>query len=150
MLKMMDASDDSAEGIGQVFQYILQKSGLDESQFYSRLQPMDGDLGTVQNFNCLRTQRMPAEFPEDNLDNIVFQLGASHTLWNVSSAIFSHHFGDLKDMSNCGAWFLEALGFPSEKAIQKKNFTMMINQMERVSEATIYYCLRSVLGLLSH
>ncbi|POW14648.1 hypothetical protein PSTT_02771 [Puccinia striiformis] len=146
MLKLMDASDNSAEGVGQVFQSILQQSGLTEDAFYTKLQPMDGDLGTVANFNCLRSQRMPAELPEDSLNNIQFQLGASHTLWNVASSIFTHHFGNPKDNTDGGAWqYLEALGFPAEKAIQKKNFTLMVNQMERVFEATIYYCLRVVM-----
>ncbi|EFP91557.1 uncharacterized protein PGTG_17611 [Puccinia graminis f. sp. tritici CRL 75-36-700-3] len=146
MLKLMDVSDNSAESIGQVFSTLLLQSGLTAEEFYGRLQPMDGDLGTVQNFNSLRSQRTPSPYGKESLNNIVFQLGASHTLWNVASTIFSHHFGDSSDQSNVGAWqFLEALGFPSEKAIQKKDFTLMINQMERILEATLYYCLRVVM-----
>ncbi|POW06084.1 hypothetical protein PSHT_10528 [Puccinia striiformis] len=146
ILKLMDASDNSVKGVGQVFQSILQQSGLTEDMFYTKLQPMDGDLGRVANFNCLRLQRMPAELPEDSLNNIQFQLGASHTLWNVASSISTHHFGNPKDNTDGGAWqYLKALGFPAEKAIQKKNFTLMVNQMERVFEATIYYCLRVVM-----
>ena len=104
---------------------------------------MDRNLGSVGNFNCLQTQRMPSSYPEDNLDNIVFQMGASHTMWNVAAKILSHHFGNPKDVSNCGAWQnLEALGFPAKKAIQNINFTLMVNQMEQVFEATIYYYLR--------
>ncbi|KAH9443424.1 hypothetical protein Pst134EA_015655 [Puccinia striiformis f. sp. tritici] len=88
---------------------------------------MDGDLGTVQNFNC-----------------------ASHKLWNVASTIFTQHFGDPKVATDTGAWqFLEALGFPSEKAIEKKDFTLMINQMERVTESIIYYGLRYVIAIAS-
>ncbi|EFP90575.2 uncharacterized protein PGTG_16601 [Puccinia graminis f. sp. tritici CRL 75-36-700-3] len=143
MLKLMDASDNSAEGIGQVFQSIISQTGLSVEDFFERLQPMDGDLGTVQNFNCLRSQRLPSSVPRNRLDNVFFQLGASHTLWNIGSNIFTHHFGNPSDQNNCGAWqHLEALGFPSEKAIQKKDFTIMINQMERVFEAIVYYCLR--------
>jgi hypothetical protein len=143
MLKLMDASDNSAEGIGQVFQSIIKQSGLLVKEFFRRLQPMDGDLGTVQNFNCLRSQRLPSSVPQNRMDNIFFQLGASHTLWNIGSNIFTHHFGDPTDQRNCGAWqHLEALGFPSEKAIQEKDFTKMINQMEWVFEAIVYYCLR--------
>ncbi|KAA1124263.1 hypothetical protein PGTUg99_020108 [Puccinia graminis f. sp. tritici] len=146
MLKLMDASDNSAEGIGQVFQSIIKQSGLSVEEFFRRLQPMDGDLGTVQNFNCLRSQRLPSSVPQNRMDNIFFQLGASHTLWNIGSNIFTHHFGDPTDQRNCGAWqHLEALGFPSEKAIQKKDFTIMINQMERVFEAIVYYCLRVIM-----
>ncbi|POW07051.1 hypothetical protein PSTT_08563 [Puccinia striiformis] len=143
MLKMMDASDNSAEGIGQVFSSILQQSGLSAKDFYGRLQPMDGDLATIQNFNSLKSQRAPSPYGQDSLHNVIFQLGASHTMWNIASTIFTHHFGDSHDASNSGAWqYLEALGFPSEKAIQKKDFSLMINQMEKVLEATLYYCLR--------
>jgi hypothetical protein len=145
MLKLMDASDNSAEGVGQVFQMILEQSGLSKEEFFGRLQPMDGDLGTVQNFNCLRSQRAPSAYPENQLNNIFFQLGASHTLWNIASAIFTHHFGDMKDSKDCGAWqYLQAMGFPAEKAIQKKDFTLMVNQMEKVFESMLYYCLRYV------
>jgi hypothetical protein len=151
MLKLMDASDNSAESIGQVFTSILQQTGLSAEHFYGRLQPMDGDLGTVQNFNSLRLQRTPSPYGKDSLNNIVFQLGASHTLWNVALTIFTHHFGDPSDQANCGAWlYLESLGFPSEKAIQKKDFTLMINQMEKVFEATLYYCLTYVPLAMSH
>jgi hypothetical protein len=46
-------------------------------------------------------------------------------------------------MTNCGAWqHLEDLGFPSEKAIQKKDFTLMVNQMEHIFEAMVLYLLR--------
>ncbi|KAH9456486.1 hypothetical protein Pst134EB_012684 [Puccinia striiformis f. sp. tritici] len=146
MLKLMDASDNSAEGMGQVFHNLLQQTGLTSEEFFSQLQPMDGDLGTVQNFNCLQAQRAPSAVPSNRLDNIFFQLGAAHTLWNIASNIFSHHFGDSSDSSNCGAWqHLEALGFPLDKAIQKKDFTLMVNQMERVFEAMVYYCLRVVM-----
>ncbi|KAA1073580.1 hypothetical protein PGT21_016451 [Puccinia graminis f. sp. tritici] len=146
MLKLMDVSDNSAESIGQVFCTILKQSGMSEGDFYGRLQPMDGDLGTVQNFNSLRLQRYPSPYGKESLNNIVFQLGASHTLWNIAATIFSHHFGDSSDQGNVGAWqFLEALGFPLDKAIQKKDFNLMINQMEKVMEATLYYCLRVVM-----
>ncbi|EFP92573.2 uncharacterized protein PGTG_18705 [Puccinia graminis f. sp. tritici CRL 75-36-700-3] len=151
MLKLMDASDNSAEGIGQVFESIIGQTGMSSKDFFARLQPMDGDLGTVQNFNCLRAQRFPSAVPQNRLDNIFFQLGASHTLWNIGSNIFTHHFGNPKDTDNCGAWqHLEALGFPSEKAIQKKDFSLMINQMERVYEAIVYYCLRVVMKNNNH
>ncbi|KAI7965451.1 hypothetical protein MJO29_003549 [Puccinia striiformis f. sp. tritici] len=108
--------------------------------------PINGDLGTVQNFNCLRSQRTPNAYPQESLDNVVFQLGASHTLWNVASTIFTQHFGNPKVATDTRAWqFLEALGFPSEKAIHKKDFTLMINQMEQVTESIIYYGLRVIM-----
>ncbi|KAI7965455.1 hypothetical protein MJO29_003553 [Puccinia striiformis f. sp. tritici] len=99
----MDASNNSVEGIGQVFHSLWLQSGLTAKQFFNGLQPMDGNLGTVQNFNCLRGQRTPNAYPQESLNNVLFQLGG-------------------------GAWqFLEALGLPSEKAMQKKDYTLMIN-----------------------
>ncbi|KNF03214.1 hypothetical protein PSTG_03479 [Puccinia striiformis f. sp. tritici PST-78] len=103
MLKLMDASDNSAEGIGQVFSTIMLQGGLSGNDFYGRLQPMDGDLGTIQNFNSLRSQHTPSPYGEESLKNVIFQLGAAHTLWNISSTIFSHHFGDPSDSKNSGA-----------------------------------------------
>ncbi|POW04138.1 hypothetical protein PSHT_11376 [Puccinia striiformis] len=101
MLKLMDASDNSAEGMGQVFHNLLQQTGLTSEEFFSQLQPMDGDLGRSR----ISIAYKPSEPP-------------------------------VHDSSNCGAWqHLEALGFPSDKAIQKKDFTLMVNQMERVFEA---------------
>ncbi|KNE91689.1 hypothetical protein PSTG_14908 [Puccinia striiformis f. sp. tritici PST-78] len=146
MLKLMDASNNSAQGIGQVFHSLWLQSGLKAEEFFNCLQPMDGDLGTVQNCNCLRAQRTPNTYPQESLNNVVFQLGASHTLWNVASTIFTQHFGDPKVATDGGAWqFLEALGFPSEKVIQKEDYTLMINQMERVTESIIYYGLRVIM-----
>jgi hypothetical protein len=146
MLRLMDASDNSAERVGQVFHHLLLQSGLSVDEFFGCLQPMDGDLGTVQNFNSLRSQRAPSSYPEDQLDNILFQLGASHTLWNVASTFFTHHFGNPSDSTDCRAWqYLQVLDFPPEKAIQKKDFTLMVNQMEKIFESTIYYCLWCVI-----
>ncbi|KAA1106873.1 hypothetical protein PGTUg99_024611 [Puccinia graminis f. sp. tritici] len=146
MLKLMDVSNNLAESIGQVFATIHQQSGLLDKHFYGCLQPMDGDLGTIQNFNSLRSQQAPSPYPKENLNNVIFQLGAPHTLWNIASAIFTHHFGDPSDQNNCGGWhFLGAIGFPADKAIQKKYFTLMINQMEKVMEAILYYCLRVIM-----
>ncbi|PLW57432.1 hypothetical protein PCANC_01769 [Puccinia coronata f. sp. avenae] len=146
MLKLMDSSDNSAEGIGQVFEAVFSQTGLSIDGFFGRVLPMDGDLGTVQNFNCLQAQRSPNPYPQESLSNTLFQLGASHTLWNITSAIFTLQIGNPKDARDCGAWqYLEALGFPSEKAIQKKDFTLMINQMEQVFESILYYFLREII-----
>jgi hypothetical protein len=54
MLKLMDALDNLAKGVRQVFESIMKQTGLSVEKFFGRLQPMDGDLGTVKNFNCLR------------------------------------------------------------------------------------------------
>ncbi|KAI7951306.1 hypothetical protein MJO28_006990, partial [Puccinia striiformis f. sp. tritici] len=52
-------------------------------------------------------------------------------------------------MVGCGnTW--KRLGFRWRRPFSKKNFTLMVNQMERVFEATIYYCLRFVYSSLTY
>ncbi|OAV95875.1 hypothetical protein PTTG_26545 [Puccinia triticina 1-1 BBBD Race 1] len=126
---------------------IINQIGLKPEEFCSRVQLIDGDLGTSQNFNSLRTLRTPSNFPDHRLHNISFQLGASHTLWNIAQSILTAHFGDQERSNDLGAWqYLHALGIPPEKAIPKKDFTSMINNIEKVHEATIFYCLRLMMG----
>ncbi|KAA1099875.1 hypothetical protein PGT21_023486 [Puccinia graminis f. sp. tritici] len=147
VLKLMEASDNSAEGLGQVIDSIIKQTGLDPEEFCSRLQILDGDLGTAQNFNSIRAMRTPSEYCEHHLKSICFQLGASHTLWNLAQAILTSHFGNPSQTNDLGTWhYLHALGIPSEKAIPKKDFTLMLNNIEKTHEASIFYCLRVIMG----
>jgi hypothetical protein len=121
-----------------VLESIARQTGLDPEVFFSRLQLFDGDLATCRNFNSLRSLRTPSSYIQHSLRNISFQLGASHTLWNIAQAIFKAHFGNPKDSRDMGAWrCLSALGVPSEKAFPKNDFSLMIKYMEQVHEATI-------------
>ncbi|KAI7934321.1 hypothetical protein MJO28_017167 [Puccinia striiformis f. sp. tritici] len=148
MLKLMEESDNSAEGIGQVMEAVQRQTGLTAEEFFGRLQPMEGDLGTCQNFHSMRALRMPNNRPEESMNNVTFQLGASHTLWNIGQTIFTKHFGDVDNAENMGAWrTLNALGTPPNKVLQKKDFTGMIQHMERVHEATLFHCLRVVMKI---
>ncbi|PLW31054.1 hypothetical protein PCASD_16050 [Puccinia coronata f. sp. avenae] len=143
MLRLMDESDNSAKGIGQVLESIQRQTGLTPSKFASWLQPMDGDLATIQNFNALRDLRYPSSYPENSLDNIVFQLGGAHTLWNIAQAILMVHLGNPSSKKDLGVWqYFEALGIPHEKVIQKKDFTLMLRQIELVHKATLLHCIR--------
>ncbi|KAA1066010.1 hypothetical protein PGT21_018262 [Puccinia graminis f. sp. tritici] len=147
MLKLMDAPKNSSEGMGRVLDATAQQTGLDLDQFFGRLQLMDGDLATCRNFNSLRLLRVPSAYAHHSLHNISFQLGASHTLWNIASSIFKSHFGDVKDSTDTGAWrCLESLGIPHAKAFPKKDFSLMIKHMEQVHEATILHCIKTVMG----
>ncbi|POW18097.1 hypothetical protein PSHT_06192 [Puccinia striiformis] len=151
MLKLMDESDNSAEGIGQVLESVQEQSGLSAQEFSSRLQPMDGDLGTIQNFNSIRDLRHPSAYSEHSFNNVIFQLGGSHTMWNIAQVILTTHFGDPSNEKDVGVWqYLEALGIPHEKVIQKKDFTLMLQQMELVHKATLYHCLRMVMKTEKH
>ncbi|POW03187.1 hypothetical protein PSHT_11758 [Puccinia striiformis] len=151
MLKLMDESDNSAEGIGQVMEALQCQSGLDADDFFGRLQLVDGDLGTNQIFNALRSLRLPSEYSDHNLNNIHFNLGAAHTLWNIAQTILTTHFGNVNKMDDLGVWrYLDAIGIPPEKVIQKKDFTKMIQSMQLVQDATLVHCLRNVMNILEN
>ncbi|POV95267.1 hypothetical protein PSTT_16342 [Puccinia striiformis] len=135
MLKLMDESDNSAEGIGQVMEALQRQSGLEPIDFFGRLQLVDGNLGTCQIFNALRSLRLPSEYCNHNLNNVHFTLGAAHTLWNIAQTILTHHFGNPNKSDDLGVWqYLDAIGIAPEKVIQKKDFTKMIQAMELVHE----------------
>ncbi|EHS63516.1 uncharacterized protein PGTG_21692 [Puccinia graminis f. sp. tritici CRL 75-36-700-3] len=147
MMKLMNESDNSAEGIGQVMEALRRQSRLEPGEFFGRFQLIDGDLGTAQIFNAIRSLRFPSEHCDHSLNNVSFTLGAAHTLWNIAHTILTHHFGNSKAMDDLGVWrYLQALGIPPEKVIQKKDFTKMLQYMEQVHEATLWYCLRHVMG----
>ncbi|KNF01023.1 hypothetical protein PSTG_05656 [Puccinia striiformis f. sp. tritici PST-78] len=111
MLKLMIASDNSAQGVGDVFTGVIQQSGLT---------PEDN---------------------HDTLDNVLPIPGAAHTLWNISQAIFLAHWGNEKCSHDTGAWrTLHALGVTAKKPITKKDFNLMLCHIEKVHEANLLYC----------
>jgi hypothetical protein len=142
MLKLMVASDNSAQGVEDVCTGIIQQTNLSETQFYNRLLMLDGDLGTCVNVKCLQNQRFPSSHVENSLDNICTLLGGAHTLWNIGHAIYTKHFGNSSDSRDSGAWrYLESLGIPSRKTLDKKDFTLMIDNMIKIHEATLVHCI---------
>ncbi|PLW20217.1 hypothetical protein PCASD_18335 [Puccinia coronata f. sp. avenae] len=146
MIQLMSQSDDSAEGTGQVAETLRKQFGLKPKDFVSCVQIMDANLATCKNFNSLRSLCTPSRYAKLRLSNLCFVLGASHTMWNISQAILNAHLGHPTSTHDLGAWHsLHALGIPSKKVIPKKDFTSMMNNIEKVHEASIVYCLRLVI-----
>ncbi|OAV97621.1 hypothetical protein PTTG_11886 [Puccinia triticina 1-1 BBBD Race 1] len=104
MFKLMIASDNSTEGVGEVLQGFLRQTDLSSTDFFSRLQVIDGDLATCMNVESLRAQRKPSGHVEEDLSAIVTLLGASHVLWNIAQSFFLLHFGNSSDSEDLGAW----------------------------------------------
>ncbi|KAA1138847.1 hypothetical protein PGTUg99_022337 [Puccinia graminis f. sp. tritici] len=141
MLKLMIASDNSAQGVGDVFTGIIQQSGLTAEEFHSRLQIMEGDLGSCNIFESLRNQRCPATGDHNSLDNVLPIPGAAHTLWNISQAIYVTHWGNEKLARDTGAWrVLHALGIQAIKPTTKKDFSLMLCHVEKIHEAALLLC----------
>ncbi|KAA1098473.1 hypothetical protein PGT21_035615 [Puccinia graminis f. sp. tritici] len=147
MLKLMLASDNSAEGISEVFQGILQQSKIEKKDFFDQLRVFEGDLGTCMYIESLRALRRPSSYPQDSMSNCITIMGAAHTLWNFAQAIFLLHFGNNSDAQDLGAWHsMSSLGIPSDRPNTKKDFTLMISNMTKVHEANILNCLMIVMG----
>ncbi|KAI7934515.1 hypothetical protein MJO28_016942 [Puccinia striiformis f. sp. tritici] len=147
MLKMMIASDNSSEGIGEVLTGITNQTKETPIEAAGHLQVMEGDLGTYCNFESLRALRRPTTHPDDSLGNIFMLLGASHILWNIAQAIFLLHFGDSSNCEDLGAWHtMESLGIAADQPITKKDFTLMVSNMQRVHEVTILHCILDLIG----
>ncbi|POW19989.1 hypothetical protein PSHT_04139 [Puccinia striiformis] len=146
MLKLMTASDNSSQGVGEVFEAIVKQSRMSMTQFSSRLQVIDADLGSCTNISSLRSQRVPSRHIEESLGNILTILGGSHTLWNVAHAIYTKHFGDSSDSRDSGGWrFLLGLGIPCPNGVDKKDYTLMIKNMQKIHKATLVYCIKLVM-----
>ncbi|KAA1068901.1 hypothetical protein PGT21_005196 [Puccinia graminis f. sp. tritici] len=138
MLRLMIASDNSAQGVGDVFTGIIQQSGLTPEEFHSRLQIIKGDLGSCNIFDSLRKQRCPASGDHNSLDNVLPIPGAAHTLWNIAQAVFLAHWGNKKLARDTGAWrVLHALGVPVTKPVTKKDFNLMLCHIEKIHEASL-------------
>ncbi|POW17807.1 hypothetical protein PSHT_06257 [Puccinia striiformis] len=119
MLKLMNASENSAEGIGQVLDSLCEQSGIAPEDFFTNILLMDGDLATCQNLNTLWPLQTPSKYPQHSLHNTVFQLGASHTLWNIASCIFKTHMGSDTGASNTSKQVPEATILSGLKVIMK-------------------------------
>ncbi|PLW21675.1 hypothetical protein PCANC_03175 [Puccinia coronata f. sp. avenae] len=146
MLKLMIASDNSAQGAGEVFESITDQSKMSATSFASRLQVVDGDLGTCTNVSTLRNQRIPSRHVEESLENVLTILGGAHTMWNISQAIYSKHVGNTSDARDLGSWrFLDSLGIPESKMTDKKDFTLMIKNIEKIHKASLIYCIMVVM-----
>jgi hypothetical protein len=140
MLKLMVASENSSEGIGEVYEGLIRQSGLTAADFASRLMIIEGDLGTCLNLNSLRAQRKPNNHAEESLSNVFTLLGGAHILWNVAQTIILLHFGNSSDSKDLGCWhFLKALGIKSNPLLNKKDFSLMLVQAQKVHEATLAY-----------
>ncbi|EGG00555.1 uncharacterized protein MELLADRAFT_67766 [Melampsora larici-populina 98AG31] len=148
MLKMMSASDNSTAGVGELYNAVLQQTGLSREKFSSCAQVWEGDLGTARIVLSVVEERDPCSSPPESFQHILMILGAAHVLWNISQAILLGHWGTHLDQKDMGAWRgIEALGGRYDKPTSKKDFTAMIKSMERLHEGSITLCIQRVMQL---
>jgi hypothetical protein len=99
---------------------------------------LEGNLATCSLIESLRALRLPNNHPHEGLEYTFTLLGASHLLWNFAQALNLLHHGDHTDSSNTGVWqLLSALAIPSNQPTTKKDFNIMIANMQQVHYAKI-------------
>lgn len=141
MLKLMDSSNNSSDGVASLYLELIQQSGLTTKAFAQRLQIIEGDLGTCLNFAGLYNQRTPSSHADESLQHLLMIPGAGHTMWNICHQIFLYHWGDPSSWNDLGAWqSVVALGGEKDRPTLKKDFTEMLWSVERVHEARICHC----------
>lgn len=149
MLKLMDASDNSAEGVGQLIEQICKQVSFTPEKFEESLQVFEGDVGTCINIESLRNKRHPARNSTESLPNVISIPGAAHTLWNLSEWIFNLHYGDENNAQDTGAWRTwQALGGKGSRNPGKKDFNTTMVMIHKVHTANLVFCLEYVFLIL--
>lgn len=142
MLRLMDASDNSAEGVGQIIEQICRQISFSPEKFAEELQVFEGDVGTCLNIESLRNKRHPASNDSESLRNVLSVPGAAHTLWNFAEWIFDLHYGVEKDARDTGTWRTwHALGGTGSRNTGKKDFNTTMVMIHKVHSANLVFCL---------
>lgn len=143
MLKMMSASDNSTAGVGELYNAVLNQTGLSREKYASQAQVWEGDLGTARIVSSVVEKRDPCSTPAESFQHVLLILGAAHVMWNISQAILLEHWGSHLDRKDMGAWRgIKALGGRFDKPTSKKDFTVMMRSIERLHEGSIALCIQ--------
>lgn len=143
MFKLMSASDNSATGIGQLMEQILEQLGVESFEFGKWLQVVEGDMGTNLNFEGAARKRYPSGYAEEGLQNLSFGIAGTHTMWNITSAIVNAYMGDTEDsedpgISRCAA----SLNIKAEHLVDKSDFGLLMQTVHKVQTATYVFLLK--------
>ncbi|KAH9807657.1 hypothetical protein DFH28DRAFT_1138510 [Melampsora americana] len=146
MLKLMNAADTSAEGVGQLMDQVDKQVGRDPVEHLAKLHIVEGDVGTCMNFESLREKRIPASNLDEGFLNWLTIPGLAHLLWNVMQAIVIHHYNDTTVDFNTGlARAAQELGVKIDNIHSKKDFNLMLHMVHQVHAAEITACLMHIL-----
>lgn len=139
-LRLMDAPDNAAEGVGQVLDQVLHQIDQNVEDFASHLLVAGGDVGTNRLLESLRQKRMPSLTAHGSLSHILSVSGPAHVMWNVAKSLLSHHYGDVSDTQSTGAWrSWEALGGNIEKPLVSHDFNLIMRSITQVHHATLVF-----------
>lgn len=141
LMSLMDAPDNSAEGVAQVFEEMASQFGMTLEEMSKSIQVVQGDLGTCQNIESLRKKRCPAGTDVGGLSSILTIPGVSHIMWNLAQAILSHHWGDPRNSKDSGAWkawqSLGGLQGSQSKLPSSMDFGTVMMAIHKIHSATL-------------
>lgn len=143
MLKMMSASDNSAAGVGDLLCQCNKQTGEDKKGTSENMRVMEGDMGTCLLCESYIRKLFPAGHKHEAMDNILNMPGLAHTLWNVSSKVTTHHWGDPTDSMDTGLHRTAgALGMKTDKPPSKQDFNSLMVLLHKSQTATLVFLLK--------
>lgn len=149
MLPLIDLLCGSAQGVGEVLNYISKLTGRPLKDHPNNLQIVEGDVGTCINLESCRIKLHPAGRQYESMINYLTLPGGAHTMWNIGQWQILGGWGqagDDKDLPYSKAWLLLAgkTGKGERPAI-KKDFGVIMRMIYQIHFATMVWCLRFVL-----
>lgn len=130
-LQLMDESDNSIVGVGEVQEAVCRQLGLDRREFSNTVRLINCDVGTASLFEGLRKARAPARTNFDSLDCVETILGGAHTLWVAGTAVARHYWGNEKNGERDSGRIWRLFQAAGRKPIPKKGKIKDFNALDR-------------------
>ncbi|EGF99021.1 uncharacterized protein MELLADRAFT_113065 [Melampsora larici-populina 98AG31] len=144
-LRMVDAPDSSAEGVGRVFDAIKSQIGVSSEDLAEKLLIAGGDVGSNMLLESLRVKQYPPIDHIEGLESILSVFGGAHTTWNIAKNLWALHWGRTDKGEDSGVWRTSfALGGDYKKPVALQDFNSIMREMRIVHKANLIFIIKSV------
>lgn len=142
-LRMMDAPDNSADGISRVLDAIKLQLDVDSDAFAENLLIAGGDVGSNLLIESLRVKRFPPIDDVESLEWVLSVFGGAHTTWNIAKALWTMHWGHSDKGEDTGVWrSLFSLGGDHKKPVAGQDFNTIMKSMQMVHQANLVFIIK--------
>ncbi|EGG11504.1 uncharacterized protein MELLADRAFT_59724 [Melampsora larici-populina 98AG31] len=139
-LRMMNAPDNSADGISRVLDEIKAQINMDADSLARNLLVAGGDVGSNLLLESLRTKRYPAIDDVEGLQWVLSVFGGAHTTWNVAKTLWGLHWGCSDKGEDTGVWrSVFSLGGDHKKPVAAQDFNLIMRSVQQVDPSKITY-----------
>lgn len=149
ILPLIEISRGSAQGVGEVLDYIASVTGRPLKDHLNDLQILEGNVGTCINLESCRGKLHPAGRRYESMNNQPPDLsGGAHTMWNIGQWKIlggRGQTGDDKDLLYSKArLLLSGRAGKGERPVIEKDFRVIMRMIYQTHFATMVWCLRFV------